>query len=1000
MPELNREQSLAAVHGEGPLLVVAGPGTGKTRVITERIVHLLSGESGFSPLLVPENILALTFTEKAAGEMKQRVAQALPGLETAPVVSTFHAFCLQILRLHHQDRLLLDKIDVWIFLRRRMAQLGISFYQKLAEPGAFLHDLNEFFSRCQDELIEPDDFNRYVEQCERDFRARYPGAGQARQPNPAEANLEWEEIQKKKELAHVFHASRRLIEESGSSSLGSLVSETVSLWRRDPAALGQARSQHRAILVDEFQDTNYAQVELLKLLAPPPCSITAVGDDDQAIYRFRGASHGAFAMFGQAFPGHSIVYLSRNYRSTRKILRAAGTVIARNDRYAEKPALSSQNPEGCPVFLLKAKTPEDEAAWVADEIERIARKGTAYGSMAVLYRAHHYRDLLAQTLGARGVPLSIRGLSILSAPILRDVIAWLRVIHSPHDNISLTRVMLAPCWRIPESAAQRVRDRASRGRMSLYDALTRDPEAVDGIAAGGWDELHKVLKTFRRLARSSTVAGLAAKLADRLGWPAAAGAVEQRYLETFQKFLSEWEEKSETRRLAEFIDYFNYFLEAGGKIDAPESRSNAVQMMTVHAAKGLEFPVVFVIGVSPRRFPATDRKPVIGFPPALRKGPVPPKDIHLQEERRLFFVALTRAKERLLVSSVSKSERQQSVFIQDLLSDPAVRARDVEIIEAPECEPSLAPAAMQNHLPPAVEPKAPFPGGAPRQGSLFEGEKTGALKLHAAIAEWAASAAPESAYPADGKLRLSATACEDYLSCPLKYKFQHVLKIPAAPQAALTFGNLMHAGVRHYFELRRERAPALPAFEDIERFYAGRWISAGYDDEYQEETYRQAGLDQLRGFVEKHNALAIDPARVQMEKGFEMELDGIVLEGRIDQIEEIANHGGASRAPEVDLLDYKTGRARTVKDAEKSLQLSVYALAAKSVLGLRPARVTLYNLTTNEAVSAARTPQDLEEAVEKIYKAAADILARRFPAAPGFICRWCHYQPICPAHEG
>ncbi|MGH9342741.1 MAG: ATP-dependent helicase, partial [Terriglobia bacterium] len=705
MPELNPEQKLAATHGDGPLLVVAGPGTGKTRVITERIVYLLSGESGFSPLLRPENILALTFTEKAAGEMKHRVAKALPDLETAPAISTFHAFCYQVLCKHHEERLLLDKIDVWIFLRRRIAQLGLNFYQKLAEPGAFLHDLNDFFSRCQDELIEPDDFDSYVRQCEREFFARHPELQHATQAMPAAEKLEWDEILKKKELAHVFHASRQMIEENGTSSLGSLVSETVALWRRDPAALEQARAQFRAVLVDEFQDTNYAQAELLKLLVPPPYAITAVGDDDQAIYRFRGASHGAFEMFGQTFPGHQTVYLTQNYRSTQKILRAAGVVIAHNDRYAQKPVLTSLNAEGSAVFLVKAKNPEDEAAWIADEIERLARKGTSYGSVAVLYRAHNYRDILVHELNSRNIPLSIRGLSILPATVLRDFVAWLRVIHSPHDNISLTRVMLAPCWRIPEPIAQLIRERASHDRTSLYDVLAAAPAApiTEGLTATGWGEFQELLKTFRRLARSASVPGLASKLVNRLGWPGAASAIEQRYLEAFHKFISQWDEKSETHRLAEFIDYFDYFLEAGGKIEAPEGPANAVQMMTVHAAKGLEFPVVFVIGVSPRRFPSTERIPVIEFPAALRKGPTPPRDIHLQEERRLFFVALTRAKERLYVSSVSKSERQQSVLVQNLLSDPAVRARDLEIIEAPERK--TPPAAMYSQNQPLQMPR-------------------------------------------------------------------------------------------------------------------------------------------------------------------------------------------------------------------------------------------------------------------------------------------------------
>lgn len=1002
MPELNPEQRRAVAHGNGPLLVVAGPGTGKTRVITERIVHLLSGEAGFAPPLQPENILALTFTEKAAGEMKHRIAKALPDLETAPAISTFHAFCYQILCKHHQERLLLDKIDVWIFLRRRMAQLGLNFYQKLAEPGAFLHDLNDFFSRCQDELIEPDDFDSYVRQCEREFFTRHPDLKQTAQPMPAAESLEWENILKKKELAHVFHASRRMIEESGSSSLGSLVSETVALWQRDPAALDQTRAQFRAVLVDEFQDTNYAQAEMLKLLVPPPYAITAVGDDDQAIYRFRGASHGAFEMFSQAFPGHQTVYLTQNYRSTQRILRAAGAVIAHNDRYAQKAALTSQSSEGPSVHLVKAQNPEDEAAWITDEIERLARKGISYGSMAVLYRAHNYRDLLVRELNLRSVPLSIRGLSILSATVLRDLVAWLRVIHSPHDNISLTRVLLAPCWRIPESRAQLIREHASRDHCSLYDVLTNKatPEIAEDMAATGWDELQKLLKIFRRLARSSGVTGLAAKLTERLGWLDSANAQEQRYLETFHKFLSQWEEKSETRRLAEFIDYFNYFLEAGGKIEAPESPANAVQMMTVHAAKGLEFPVVFVIGVSPRRFPTTERKPVIEFPSALRKGPTPPRDIHLQEERRLFFVALTRAQQRLYVSSVSKSERQQSIFIQDLLSDPAVRTRDLEIIEAPERGILPAPAAMHSQNPFSQKTKLLLSETAiEQQGRLFDNAAAEARGLHPSISDWAASSPAKTA---EGKLHLSATSAEDYLACPLKYKFQHIFKIPTAPQAALTFGNLMHQSVRRYFELRGNSNGLLPSFDQIEQFYLSHWKGAGFDDKYQEETYRKAGLDQLRAFVEKHNTLAIDTAKIQMEQSFEMNIENVVLEGRIDQINQVkrAQNGAPGDSPDVELIDYKTGRARTQKDADKSLQLSVYALAAKNIFRLRPSRVTLYNLTTNEAVSAARAPQELESAVEKIHEAAAGIASGDFPAAPGFICRWCNYVPICPAHEG
>ena len=201
MIKLNPEQRQAVEHGEGPLLVIAGPGSGKTRVITERIVHLLES----TPQLQPENILALTFTDKAAGEMKRRVRESLPDLETAPFISTFHAFCYHVLRERHFDRQLLDKVDVWIFLRQRMEQLGLEFYQKLAEPGAFLHDLNDFFSRCQDDLVGPDEFEAYVRVLEDGLRKR------AAQLDPLERQVQEEELRKQQELARVFRTSRERI---------------------------------------------------------------------------------------------------------------------------------------------------------------------------------------------------------------------------------------------------------------------------------------------------------------------------------------------------------------------------------------------------------------------------------------------------------------------------------------------------------------------------------------------------------------------------------------------------------------------------------------------------------------------------------------------------------------------------------------------------------------------------------------------------------------------
>jgi len=982
MPERNPEQRQAIEHGEGPLLIIAGPGSGKTRVITERIVYLLKSV----PDLQPENILAMTFTDKAAEEMKRRVKESLPKLNTFPQISTFHAFCYHILRQRHFERRLLDKVDVWIFLRQRMEHLGLDRYQKLAEPGAFLHDLNDFFSRCQDELIEPEDFAAFVAQVEKDFLRR------ARGLDAATAALEGEEVLKNKELARVFENSRKLIEDAGCSSLGSLISETVRLLDREPEVKGRLQSKYRYVLVDEFQDTNYGQVELLRRLVAPPSNITAVGDDDQAIYRFRGAAHGAFEMFHRSFPGGKLVNLFRNYRSTKRILRVADVVIAKNTRAEKKKPLKTEREEGSKVFLLDSPDYRSEAVRVAEEIERLAKRDTKLADCAVLYRAHNYRDLLVEEFRRRQIPFSIRGLSVLSTVILRDVVAYLHLVHSPHHNISLTRVLLAARWRFPEKLSLEIRKDAAKNRCSLFEAIeAREKAFADGESSQtGWAELKQMLRSLRAASHELPMTKLFDRLVESLSLPLSLSLADRSYLTAFRKFLEDWEAKSETRRLREFMEYFLYFQDAGGKIEVPEPAdpANAVQMMTVHAAKGLEFPVVFILSVAPRRFPHGEQKPVIQFPDELRKGPAPPPDIHQQEERRLFFVAMTRAKERLYISSVCKAGKRPSAFIEELLSNPAVTARDIERIQVPQVEEEETPYVRPTRIA-FSETRA----RADSQPTLFSDAPEMPPAIYPNLIELLD--APATISP-DGKLRLSATAIETYRDCPLKFKLGYFLKIPTAPQPTLTFGNIMHQAVRHYFELRKK---GRVTYEQVEKFYLNAWRDVGFEDAYQEEAYKKAGLEQLREFVAKHEDSPVPPDKIQAEEYFSLDLGDLVLEGRIDQIQPIVAAGKAEDAA-VELIDYKTGRPKTQKDADKSLQLSIYALAARDELKLRPARLTFYNLTNNQPVSTARTASDLKEAVQEIREVAAEIRSSQFAPAPGFACKWCDYLPVCPAHEG
>src|SRR6204780_4644758 len=331
---LNAQQRRAVEHREGPLLVVAGAGTGKTRVITERIRHLLESNAE----LTGENILGLTFTDKAAGQMKSRVVKAVGERAEGIWLSTFHSFCLEkILRVANPDLKILEDIDHWILLRRNMAELDLKHFRRLAEPGEFLNDFLQFFSRCQDELVTPNDFQAFVDKSRQAYLARRASLA------PDARALEEEELARQDELARVYRVSERLLRERNLFTFGALLMQAVQLLRTDTALLQSLRDQFHYILVDEFQDTNIVQLELLWLLAGERRNIVAVGDDDQAIYRFRGASFGSFTIFLKRFCGVSdaklgpgtkqfLVSLSQNYRSTQRILRVAGEVIRHNEK--------------------------------------------------------------------------------------------------------------------------------------------------------------------------------------------------------------------------------------------------------------------------------------------------------------------------------------------------------------------------------------------------------------------------------------------------------------------------------------------------------------------------------------------------------------------------------------------------------------------------------------------------------------------------------------------
>ena len=973
---LNTEQQHAVDHGEGPLLVVAGAGTGKTRVITERIKRLLEAD----PSLQGENILGLTFTDKAAGEMKSRVVKAIGERAEGVWLSTFHKFCFEkILRATNAEIQVLEDTDHHILLRRHIAELDLQYFRRLQEPGEFLSDFVKFFSRCQDELVTPEKYQEFADGLRRKFESR------KRSLEPDARAIAEEEVAKQEELARVYRTSARLLRERNFCTFGEQLMKAVERLREDEALRGQMREQFRFILVDEFQDTNIAQLELLWQLAGDSRNIMAVGDHNQAIYRFRGASYGSFTIFLQRFCGirepklaaatkKHLASLTQNYRSTKRILNVADAVIRNNEQSPLLPLskLTTENREGEKIRVVEFGSAAEEAWWVASELDRLHEAGAKWRTMAVLYRKHTHRELLLNALQRRGIPFVIRKYSILSSTLVRDLLAWLHLIGEPGDSVSCARVLGASYWGLEPRDLVRLAERAEKNHRSLSDELEAAKSEAPFTRAGvRLAELAALLGQLRQKARRMKATELLDELIRALGIAPLSSEADRHYLERFATFVREWEQKSEGTNLADFLEYLFYFDEANGDVHLEaEPSDDAVQLMTVHGAKGLEYPHVFVLRLTKNDFPSGQRKVVFEFPAELMQEERPQGDFHIQEERRLFYVALTRARQRLTLSAVVAKRKLPSPFLEDFLQDPKVQKFDA-VQSSPKVQ-----------VPPAEETTGASPDSS--DPSQLFGPASDAARVYSRVALWAKAFHPPRSEP----LQLSSSALGAYESCPMKYMLQYHWRIRGGPNAAMTFGNVMHTTVKEFVAEAQKKRVAL---DEVIGIYDREWRSAGFPDDHQEQEYRKEGRKILEAF---HQSVAEAPPDVLFqEKPFELPLaHDVVIEGRIDQINRLGRNS-------VEIIDYKTGKPRDAKKAAGDLQLTIYAIAAKEVLDLNPERLVFYNLMNNERIETTRDAKALKAAKEHIAEIADLIRAGEFDPKPGFSCKYCDYQPVCPAHE-
>ncbi len=952
---LNEPQLRAIAHNYGPMLVVAGAGTGKTTVLVERIARLIREK-----LAEPGEILAVTYTENAAKVMAERVAKLLGegGKCRELGATTFHAYCNSILHRSKKQFGVVEEIDLYVYLRRRLKELPLEYYSRAASPGQFLESLLEFFSRCHDELVEASDYARYVDElcAGKHPLPRVVGTRQM-------AGISDEEVLSRcREISAVYSKVEEMLRADNLGTFGHMILRAVRLLQSDAEVLEQQRKRARFLLIDEFQDANLAQVELMHLLGGREQNVFAVGDPDQAIYRFRGASSAAFAEFGRRFPSSKTEVLLENQRSLPPVLRSAYAVVTNNPAEKREPLESGRarraQAEGRlalwpPVEVVSCQSDREEAGDVAEQIERRLReKGPATSSaprIGVLYRIQTHRENIVRELAARNIPFTVKGVDVLETGAVRDLLACLGVIERLSDAESLFRAAALPRFGLDPV---KVREAAvAAGRDAAFETVLQ-------TVPGGVE----VLKTAAKARAAAQAAGMKAAAAVEIALRHFELDEHSPPVEAFRNFIAKWEEKAITRTgsLSELLEeYLPWFREKGGTVELPvggdEEDPDVVRLMTVHSAKGMEFDHVFLLRLNSNAFPTNYREKLFEFPAELRKSigaEGEGSDIYRQEERRLFYVGMTRARDTLALYYKTRKNRKDT--------RPQGFAR--ELIDS---QWALGEWTLRN----AGVYRTALAAAAPAAG----------------VGHWM-RLAPSARLKEPA---LSVSLMEAYEACPLQFKLRRDWNIPGRAAAAMQHGNAIHTVLKDFYDALQQGRPRTR--EHLLEMFRAQILGARFEDKVQQELYLRDGLRQLADFYDLRQKEPA-PDVLQTERSFELKIGRVTVRGRIDRIDRL---GGGSIA----IIDYKSGSPFDEKRADESLQLSIYAIAARELWQMNPERLVFYNVSDNSAVETCRTPAQLDKTRERVEKVAERIACGDFEATPGRHCRWCAYQRLCPATE-
>lgn len=962
LEKLNTGQKKAVVHDTGPLLIVAGAGTGKTTVLINRLAYLIMEQK-----VATENILLITFTEKAASELEERADQILPYGYVDLWIHTFHGFAERLLREHAldiglpADFKLMSSTEQWILVKKNLSAFKLDYYRPLGNPTKFISELLRHFSRLKDENISTEEYLSYVSHLEK---------------ADSEEVIDEIELKRLRELANAYEVYNNLLLQESALDFGDLIVYCLKLLKERPKILEFYRQQFKYVMVDEFQDTNWAQYELVKLLSAPKNNLVVVGDDDQSVYKFRGASISNILQFKDDFPQAEEVVLTENYRSHQEILDYAYRFIQHNNpnRLEEKlkidkslKSMVKSDPDETSVRFLQFQRQEEELSFVAQEIA--SRYIDSWKDFAILVRANDTADIFVKELNRRGIPnqfVSLRGLYY--KPLIIDCLSYLRLLDNYHESSALFRVLNMDIFRVCQSDLITINKFAHKKVYSLFEALGLVGD-IPGLAEKSRENIGKLLSLLNEhseLAANKKPSQVFVQFVYDSGLLKDLDHDRDQesfsYLNQIYRKIKTFEENLPDARLKDFLEILELELAAGetGALKLDFADDDSVKIMTVHAAKGLEFKHVFLVNAVDKKFPTISRSEKISVPDFLIKEKVvPSKDAHLEEERRLFYVALTRAKENLFITGAKDyggaREKKPSRFIGEMnlittevnfdesFSKKLELLRDLEILGEPE-------SAQEE---PLVLPE-----------------------------------------------QFSFSQLAAFSNCPLQYKFAFILKIPAPEdKPSLIFGRVMHSVLFDFLSsltagkqamqnsLFGEESVSPLSEKKLLEIFEERWQPDGYSDKEQRTEYYNKGKEALRAFWKYWQELG-GREILFLEKRFSFKIGGEIMKGAIDRVDILPDG-------RLEIVDYKTGNPKEKLDYEARRQLILYQLFLEEFLGKPVARLSYYYLENGSIMSFEATEKEKEKLQKEIEQEISSIKEGQFPAKPSEMCKFCDFKGIC-----